>query len=100
MFYNFKKNLIWVLLILTIFVSIPCIIISAVQIDKDDYLSYLKKKNVDSFISRVTIGTLIKIMEKDLSKTYLGDLVMAFNMAGIFYVLAHSIYIRRLLKNQ
>jgi hypothetical protein len=45
MYYAFKKGLIWVLLTLSILVSIACILIAALQQNKEAIQSYYSKNS-------------------------------------------------------
>lgn len=45
----------------------------------------------------MTIGALLNIIKSDNSQQYLGNILVGFNMAGIFCLILYSIRIRKLL---
>lgn len=45
----------------------------------------------------MTIGALLNIIKEDSSQQYLGNILIGFNMAGIFCLIFYSIRIRKLL---
>ena len=83
------------LLIISIVVSIPCIVIAAIQLNGDEYLQYLKEKSLNSFISKLTIATIIKVIETNKEKDYLTYVIIGLNMLGIFFLLIVSIFLFR-----
>ena len=52
---------------------------------------------MNSFITKLTIGSLLEIIKSDKSQFYLGNILVGFNMAGIFSLILFSIRIRKLL---
>jgi hypothetical protein len=45
----------------------------------------------------MTIGALLNIIKSDKNQQYLGNILVGFNMAGIFCLILYSIRIRKLL---
>lgn len=96
MYYALKKNLTWLLLILTIIAGIPCSILSAAL--------YFMNKEVDlvtdyPFISKISIGNVF-FMRNFLSEEntiIYADIIVYLNAIAIIYLLIHSIYLRRML---
>jgi len=57
----------------------------------------LQSKNLNSFISKITIGAILDIIKSDDSQTYLANLLIFFNMIGIFFLIVYSIRIRKMM---
>jgi hypothetical protein len=91
MYYVFWKDVLVALLLLSLFVSSICIFISSAQYQRSDYNS----DKTQSFISKITIGTMINLLrDVDMNESYASDIFIACNMAGILYILLHSIFQR------
>jgi hypothetical protein len=50
---------------------------------------------LSSFISKITIGKIMEIIKSDSSNAYLGNILVGFNMAGIFCVVLYSIFLKK-----
>jgi len=98
MYYVFWKDVLVALLLLSLFVSSICIFVSSAQHQRSDY----KADNAQSFITKITIGTMINLLRNvDINESYASDIFIACNMAGILYILLHSIFQRsKLVKMQ
>jgi hypothetical protein len=97
MYFQFKKYIIYALLILSLAVSTPCIAIAALQRNKPEYLAYFEGIKAESYITKVSLGTITRIMKLDTSNHYLGDVFIYLNVVGIVFFLLCSIYQRKSL---
>jgi len=52
---------------------------------------------LNSFISKVTIGSILEIIKSDKKQSYLANILIGFNMAGIFSLILYSIRIRKMM---
>jgi hypothetical protein len=102
MYYSFKKSMVWCLLVISILVSVPCILIILVRLIQTNNLS----TQANSYISKLTVGSVYVSEKYDSFGNYVKnngevmiDVVVYFNMAGIVYLLLHSIFLRRSLVN-
>lgn len=100
MFYTFKKSMAWCLLVLTIFVSVPCILIFFIRLVQTHSLS----AGTESYLAKFTAGSVYLSERYSTLDAYIKDnaqiiidVVVYFNMAGIVYLLVHSIILRRAL---
>lgn len=55
----------------------------------------MKEKSLNSFIAKLTIATIIKVIETNKDKDYLTYVIIALNMLGIFFLLIMSIFLFR-----
>ena len=95
MYYAFIKDLNMVLMILTVFVSV--IIISLTAIYNANNGTDLTK--VDSLIDTLTIHQLLQNVDSVQYQKYAIDIYVAINIAGICYLMIHSTFIiRKLVK--
>jgi hypothetical protein len=93
MYYAFMKDINMVLMILTIFVSVIIVSMTVVYLNSGNY----QFTSIDSFIQAITIRTLLVKVESEEQKTYAVSIFVACNVAGIFYLLVHSVFQRRKL---
>jgi len=96
MYYALKKNLTWLLFILSIIAGIPCTILS--------YALLIKHSDLDieveyPFISKLSVGNVFIMQEvlKDDNVVMYADIIVYLNAVAIIYLLGHSIYLRRML---
>lgn len=100
MYYAFKKSMIWCLIVISILVSAPCILIILVRLIQTNNLT----DETSSYISKLTVGSVylgrkyqsLDALVSDNTEIMI-DVVVYFNMAGILYLLLHSIFLRRSL---
>jgi len=55
------------------------------------------KVSIVSRVSKITIGAILDIIKSDDSQTYLANLLIFFNMIGIFFLIVYSIRIRKMM---
>lgn len=96
LYFAFKKCIIWVLLTITLIVSLICLIIAGVQINKSEIQAYFAN-NQQSYITKISAGIVVYYMQIDHSEQ-LGDVMVGLNIAGIAILLISSIFIRRHLE--
>jgi hypothetical protein len=98
MYYVFWKDVLVALFLLSLFVSSICIFISSAQYQRSDY----NADQTQSFITKITIGTMINLLRNvNNNESYASDIFIGCNMAGILYILFHSIFQRsKLVKMQ
>jgi hypothetical protein len=53
----------------------------------------MNDKSLNSFIAKLTIATIIKVIETNKEKDYLTYVIIALNMLGIFFLLIMSIFL-------
>jgi hypothetical protein len=95
MYFTFMKHFIWVLLFLFICISIPCILVAVLQINKEEYTKLFESIKLNSFITKMTIGKVMEVIVEDNSNAYLGNILLGFNMTGIFCVVFYSIILKK-----
>ena len=91
------------LIVLSIFVSLPCTTIVVARLFKNDgYTSteaqtYVKTLSIGSLLNTSTIKKYsdLAFSEDAIFCQFLADLVVYFNIAGILYMMIHSIILRR-----
>lgn len=117
MFYAFLRNVIWMFLVLSIIVSIPCLILAAVQqinLDSTSQFTTADYSNLhnytiqnQTYVVRVSAGELFRnpfnatfnvdYSKDNSSNLFRSDIFVYFNILGVLYVLLHSLFLRGLL---
>jgi hypothetical protein len=69
--------------------------VGVLQINKDEYIRLFGNKKLSSFLTKMTIGNIMEVIKKDNSNAYLGNILVGFNMAGIFFVVFFSIILKK-----
>jgi len=95
MYYEFQKGLVLVLFLETIFVSVICMILSSAQLTLPNYLKSLASQPSQSFIGQYTLDPILRTISRDGAQSFLADIYVSCNFAGIFYLLIFSILERR-----
>lgn len=121
MFYAFMRNTNIMMTVLSLFVSLPCMIMAWAQFNRSDtFMDYVDNKEWENpspinsvnttytgMVLKLSVGTVFRNpynatptmlwSTNKLSNLFRGDIVVYLNIIGVIYVLLHSIYLRKML---